>query len=120
MLKEDKAVAQSKLVEEWRDRLSRQQSSGQSIVAFCRKEGITEGQFYGWRSRLRKRDAKASPILPITEEVSPFIEIGSINPIGIDETPSSIIADHKNKEGNRLLEVRIELGHGVVLQILRH
>ena len=46
MPKEEQAIGQAKLVEEWRDRLTRQQSSGQSIVAFCRNEGITEGQFY--------------------------------------------------------------------------
>jgi len=118
MLKEELAIAQAKLVEEWRARLSRQQSSGQSIVAFCRAEGITEGQFYGWRSRLRKKEAKASPILPIPKEASPFIDIGGVKATGIDQAAPSTLCHHKDSPQS--LEVRIELGFGVVLQILRH
>lgn len=120
MRKEEQAVVQAKLAEEWCDRLARQQSSGQSIAAFCRKEGITEGQFYGWRSRLRKKEAKASPILPIPKEASPFIEIGSVKAAGIDQSTPPTISHHKNTDSHQSLEVRIDLGSGVVLQILRH
>ncbi|MES2356152.1 MAG: hypothetical protein V4568_17460 [Pseudomonadota bacterium] len=120
MLKKELAIAQAKLVDEWRDRLARQQSSGQSIAGFCRKEGITEGQFYGWRSRLGKKKAKASPILPIAKEASPFIDIGSVNTAGIDQSTSPTISHHRNTDSHQSLEVRIDLGFGMVLRILRH
>ena len=118
MVKEDVAVVQAKLAEEWRDRLAHQQSSGQSIAGFCRKEGITEGQFYGWRSRLRKKEALV--ILPITKEASPFIEIGSVKAGDIDQSTPPTLSHHKKADSSQSLEVRIDLGSGVVLQILRH
>jgi transposase-like protein len=43
--------------EEWRQRVGEQESSGQSILAFCRERGLNEQVFYGWRRRLRKQDA---------------------------------------------------------------
>lgn len=36
----------------WRERLERWRSSGLSIRAFCRREGIGEPGFYAWRKRL--------------------------------------------------------------------
>ncbi len=37
----------------WRDLISEQSGSGQTIVAFCRERGLTTSQFYTWRKRLR-------------------------------------------------------------------
>lgn len=42
--------------EEWRERVGQQESSGQSIRAFCRERGLKEHAFYGWRRRLRKQN----------------------------------------------------------------
>lgn len=42
--------------EEWRERVGQQESSGQSIRAFCRERGLKEHAFYGWRQRLRKQN----------------------------------------------------------------
>ena len=42
----------------WRDLISEQGRSGQTIVAFCRDRGLTTSQFYTWRSRLRKSTAE--------------------------------------------------------------
>lgn len=41
--------------EEWRQQVGQQESSGQSIRAFCRERGLKEHAFYGWRRRLRKQ-----------------------------------------------------------------
>ena len=37
----------------WRQRIGQQESSGQSIRAYCRGRGFAEHAFYGWRQRLR-------------------------------------------------------------------
>ena len=39
----------------WRDTISRQRSSGQSIAEFCRRQGISPPSFYAWRRRLAER-----------------------------------------------------------------
>ena len=41
----------------WRQRIAQQESSGQSIRAYCRGRGLQEHAFYGWRQRLRKQTA---------------------------------------------------------------
>ena len=40
----------------WRERIAQQETSGQSIRAFCRERGLKEPAFYGWRQRLRKQN----------------------------------------------------------------
>jgi hypothetical protein len=39
-------------VQEWQRRLRRFQKSRQSVIAFCREEGVSPPSFYLWRKRL--------------------------------------------------------------------
>jgi transposase-like protein len=41
------------LLTQWRQRLERQAASGLSIVAFCRKEGVSQATFHAWKRKLR-------------------------------------------------------------------
>jgi transposase len=41
----------------WHQLISQQETSGESIRAFCRGRGLKEHDFYGWRQRLRKQSA---------------------------------------------------------------
>jgi|SRR3954470_15308959 transposase-like protein len=41
----------------WRQRIARQEQSGQSIRAFCKDQGVGEHLFYYWRQRLREEKA---------------------------------------------------------------
>src|SRR5438552_8030467 len=43
----------------WRKVMARRRSSGQSVRAFCRSEGLTESAFYFWRRTLQQRKAAA-------------------------------------------------------------
>jgi hypothetical protein len=45
----------------WQSLLTRQRTSGLSIAAFCRKEGVSEGTFYQWQARLRAEPAFRRP-----------------------------------------------------------
>ena len=42
--------------EQWRQRIAEQESSGQSIRAYCGERGLKEPASYGWRGRLRKQN----------------------------------------------------------------
>jgi hypothetical protein len=42
--------------EQWGQRIAEQESSGQSIRAYCGERGLKESAFYGWRGRLRKQN----------------------------------------------------------------
>jgi transposase-like protein len=37
----------------WRELIERQERSGSSISAFCRRAGVSQPSFYAWRRRLR-------------------------------------------------------------------
>ena len=40
----------------WRQRITEQETGGQSIRAYCRERELKESAFYGWRGRLRKQN----------------------------------------------------------------
>lgn len=63
----------------WREVISRQERSGLSVRAFCRREGIHESGFHYWKRSLRQRDddlqssarsrkrsSKTPALLPVT------------------------------------------------------
>ena len=62
--------------EQWRERIGQQESSRQSIRAFCRERGLKEHAFYGWRQRLRKENTPVRFALvetkPAKEPVAPI------------------------------------------------
>jgi transposase-like protein len=41
------------LLARWQQRLERQPASGLSIVAFCRREGVSDASFHAWKRKLR-------------------------------------------------------------------
>jgi transposase-like protein len=61
--------------QDWRERVRRWQQSGESVRAFCRREGLQESAFFAWRRELARRQeerptmkhpAKAAmPVKPI-------------------------------------------------------
>ena len=52
--------------------LKRHQSSGLSIVAYCRENNIRPATFYGWNKRYKKA---LSATVPTEQSKLPFIEI---------------------------------------------
>ena len=115
MSKRGLTAAQAQREVEWRDRLARQVASRQSIAAFCRSEGIAEGTFYGWRARLganaeREQSAAKAP--------AAFVDIGTVNSLGASKSTKPA-EDRPDDRGGKI-EVRIDLGRGLMLQIVRH
>jgi hypothetical protein len=48
---------QSEIEQQWRERISSQEKSGQSIAAFCREHELRAWQFYEWKKRFRQNEA---------------------------------------------------------------
>jgi transposase-like protein len=93
----------------WREVFRRFEGSGDSVVAFCKREGLNTSSFHRWRGRLARTTAAASPSQEPREPTrqsaaANFIEMGSM---GV----ASQLAGR--------LEVRLELGGGLVLQLVR-
>jgi transposase len=40
---------------EWQEKVQRWQQSGESVRAFCRREGLHESAFFAWRRELARR-----------------------------------------------------------------
>ena len=97
----------------WRAVMSRFAGAGVSVSAFCRGESIPTQTFYYWRARLRpaqsagvasKRAITPSPSAPPRG----FVDLGVLPSID----PAACV-------GSGALEIRLDLGAGVVLQIRR-
>jgi hypothetical protein len=78
----------------WREIVARQESSGESAAEFCRAEKLSRYAFWRWRARLTR---KGHAGLPEKRPPVSFIELGKIDPP----------------------PVRLELGAGMVLSIVR-
>ena len=94
-------------VETWRGLVARQVRSGLSVQAFCRQERLNTWTFYGWRSRLRLRGRTATAETAAVdgsrepESRTGFIDLGALG------------------SGSSRCEIRLDLGGGVVLQVVR-
>ena len=93
--------------QEWREVLDRFAHSGMTVVAFCKREGVSANSFRRWRSRVAptpsiqampQRDAPAAP------SAAGFIELGSC---GAASLPAG------------RLDLKLDLGGGVSLHLVR-
>jgi transposase-like protein len=94
----------------WREVFCRFDGSGDSVVVFCKREGLNTSSFHRWRRRLTTTTAAGNLSREPREAAQPqsavasFIEVGSM---GAEKEPAA------------RLEVRLELGGGLVLQLVR-
>ena len=98
-------VKQSRKEVEWRQRLARFATSGQQIKSFCQAESVSEAVFYRWRKQL----TAVGGVAP----AAGFIDAGVMPP-----APPVPSMTHCESVG-ATLEVRLDLGHGLVLQLVR-
>lgn len=92
----------------WRERLARFAASDQQVVGFCSSEAVSEASFYRWRKQLI--GAAATPA-----RTARFIDAGAMAPADVP-APAAAGADGPAAPS---LEVRLDLGHGLVLHIVR-
>jgi len=94
-------VKQSDKEVEWRQRLVRFASSGQQIKSFCKAESVSTATFYRWRRQLTE-------VVDATPAVG-FIDVGAMPPASETQSKMQCAA----------LEIRLDLGQGLVLSLWR-
>lgn len=88
----------------WRTVLKRFEASGLSVRSFCEREDLGQASFYQWRTRLAarpSREASATKAARPTPTPAAFVDLGTLSP-----------------KGTRL-ELRLDLGAGVVMHLVR-
>jgi transposase-like protein len=87
--------------EDWQRLLAKLDRSGLSVAAFCRREGVSAANLYRWRGVLGAvADAGETAASSTT---SAFVDLGTLNPGPVAR-----------------LELKLDLGDGLVLHLLRH
>ena len=94
---------QQRSAQAWGELVKQQKASGLSVPAFCRREGISAWTLYGWRSRLRsgqlrRPESRAAP----AREAASFIDLGALRAPATERW-----------------EIRLDLGGGIVLHLVR-
>ena len=118
------ATAREQRVKQWREEQQRQEKSGLSVTAFCRREGVAESTFYQRATRLGrgKREARGLGIKPVAQLVAQerarFIDAG---PLVIAAPGERVLGVQREAAQERAggVEVRLELGGGLVLYVRR-
>ncbi len=86
----------------WRAVLERFEASGLTTVAFCEREGIGSKSLYRWRSRLGSaRELPAARQAVGAPNTAGFVDLGTLG------------------SRSSRVELRLDLGGGVILQIAR-
>ena len=97
----------------WREVMLGFGEAGETVSAFCAREGLSSSSFYRWRERLGSvGDAGGAALrhggrseLAVPPRAAGFIDLGHL------ATPP--------RDAGAGLELRLDLGGGVVLQIVR-
>ena len=107
-------------VKQWRDEQQRQEKSGLSVTTFCRREGVAESTFYRRATRLGngKRKARGLGTPLVAKERGRFIDAG---PMVIAAPGGPVVGARCEAAGVPAagVEVRLELGGGLVLYVRR-
>lgn len=108
MVKQESGATPSKKEQLWRERLTRFALSGLQVAEFCSNEAVSEASFYRWRKQLT--ELAATPL-----HVARFIDAGAMSAVAAPKL--SAVVQETSAAPN--LEVRLDLGHGLVLHIVR-
>ena len=92
--------------DEWRGVLQRFAEGGEALSAFCRREGLSVSSFRLWRSKLTTKTDEVSAVpAAVEDEGMGFVDLGELG----DAPPAT----------SGRLELRLDLGGGVTLHIVR-
>ena len=79
--------------------VSRYERSGMELEAFCQREGISAASLYRWRRTVGR--APSQRLAPAAESAPRFVDLGALTARG------------------RALELKLDLGDGLVLHLVR-
>ncbi len=95
----------------WRDVVSRQAASGQTVAMFCQREKISPPSFYVWRKKL-KRQATSPQFVPITIS-TPATPASAKFEVRLSGGTTVMVPDGFNEAAlRRLLQVAREVERG--------
>ena len=98
----EKIIQRRRSAKAWRRMLARFEESGLTAVAFCEREGISGKSFYRWRLRLGGVDQSlVANAAEARKAAGGFIDLGALGP------------------GSSRMELRLDLGGGMQLHLLR-
>lgn len=88
---------------EWRSLLAKFDGSGLGVAAICRREGIRAASLYRWRALLGEVVDSDSAVA--TRVTPAFVDLGTLNCAASSRPP---------------IDLKLELGDGLVLHLVRH
>jgi transposase-like protein len=103
----DQIVRQRRSESAWREIVARQEQSGLTVTEYCDREGLKAASLYGWRVRLRQTASSKKTSSTISDRAR--VERTSAEFIDLGEIGAS----------RGRFEVRLDLGGGVLLQLVR-
>ena len=95
---------QRRSTEEWQTIFERRAASGLSIAAFCQREGIAQSSYARWRTLLVPAGHDAG--VAVSRDDMGFVDAGHLGSRATAET-------------SERLDLTLELGHGIVLHVVR-
>ncbi len=102
----------------WRNHLARHGARGKSIAAFCRDKASSQANVHIWRTKLANG---ANERATVPAPISPLIDLGAVN-----SATASTASEHSSTStpiqappAMPGIDIRIDLGGGVVLTITR-
>ena len=69
----------------WRELVSAQQASGQSIAAYCREHDVRAWEFYEWKKRLRQSDTPSFVAVSVKAEEEISLSSSPAHPLSAIE-----------------------------------
>lgn len=106
MAKQNQGKGSRRSLSQWRLLLAKFNCSQMSVEAFCRREAISAASFYRWRVQLGSDGAGGDVSC---EEAAPaFVDLGTLDAASATFSSRSRI------------DLKLELGDGLVLHLVRH
>jgi hypothetical protein len=104
-------AGQAKREMTWRGRLTRHAASGLGVAAFCEYESVSTASFYRWRTLLSVQTETVADVAPAAQ----FIDLGAMRAksAGVTAAAPTVAAEPG------AIEISLDLGHGLVLRIVR-
>ena len=90
--------------EGWREIFERRAASGLSMATFCQREGIAKSSYERWRTQLAHAARDAGT--PLSRTGAGFVDAG-------------VLAHRVTADTAERIDLRLELGHGIVLHVVR-
>ena len=102
-----RSVQHQALVNEWKERILAQRSSGQGVRQWCEKNGEKEANFYYWLRVIRNEVLVTTNLPAATAKTTTFVELS-----GLSNTVHPGSCDHDICAVVHLSALRLEIHNG--------